>query len=111
MVEAEALRAEVLGLGPRGRGQRYPVEFRRRAAGVALAMRSGGASWRRIASEVGVRAETLRRWCDGGEPGAARSLIPVQVVGSTALAVISPGGWRVEGLSLSDASALLRALS
>ena len=41
---AEALRAEVVDLGPRGRGQRYRVEFRRRAAGVALAMRSGGGS-------------------------------------------------------------------
>jgi hypothetical protein len=29
--DAEVLRAEGLGLGPRGRGQRYPLEFRRRA--------------------------------------------------------------------------------
>jgi hypothetical protein len=52
-------------------------------------------SWRRVASEVGVRAETLRRWCEAREARAPRSLVPVQVVGSAALAAVSPAGWRV----------------
>ena len=100
-----------MGLGPRGRGQRYPLEFRRRVVVAAGGLRSRGMSWRSVASEVGVRAETLRRWCEGREARAPRSLVPVQVVGSAALAVVSPAGWRVEGLSLSDVSTLLRALS
>jgi hypothetical protein len=111
VTDAEALRAEALGFGARGRGQRYPVEFRRRVVAVAVALRGRGLSWARIASEVGVRTETLRRWCEVGAASSGRALVPVQVLGSAGLAVVSPAGWRVEGLSLSDASALLRALS
>lgn len=103
-----AVRAEVAALGRRYSGQRYPAELRERIIELARAMRGDGAGWDRIGAEVGVRGETLRRWC--GVKRAER-MVPVHVVADqSAVAVVSPSGWRIEGLSLADAAALLRAM-
>jgi len=109
------LRAEIRALGPRTRGQRYPVELRRRIASAAHAFRADGLSWQRIGEAFGIWPVTLRRWCDSGIGSAASvaaPLVAVQVVGDRGeVSVVSPQGWRIEGLSLSDAASLLRSLS
>jgi hypothetical protein len=72
-----------------------------------------------MAKELGVDFETLRRWVRNaeGEPqpaGPRSELVAVQVVDERAtrsVSVISPGGFRVDGLSLAEAVAMLRALS
>jgi hypothetical protein len=75
--------------------------------------RAAGHSWARIAHAVGLSVGSLRNWLQ--TPPAVRALIPVAVAVSragppAALRVVSPGGYRVEGLDLSTATALLRAL-
>lgn len=75
--------------------------------------RAAGQSWARIADAVGLAAGSLKNW--SRTPPRARMLVPVEVaavpaVSPPALVVVSPGGYRVEGLDLATASALLRAL-
>ncbi len=75
--------------------------------------RATGQSWGRIARTVGLSAGALKNW--SRTPPPARTLVPVAVAAtapmpSAPLVVVSPGGYRVEGLDLATASALLRAL-
>jgi hypothetical protein len=76
--------------------------------------RAAGRSWARIASTVGLSAGALANWAQSPPP--ARRLMPVAVaplapeIPGAALVVVSPGGYRVEGLDVPTATALLRAL-
>ena len=75
--------------------------------------RAAGRSWIRIAHTVGLSVGSLQKW--SRMPPPARTLVPVEVATASAvpppaLVVVSPGGYRVEGLDLPTASALLRAL-
>ena len=78
----------------------------------ARGRRAEGASWKQIAGELGMRFETVRRWC--AREASRSGLRPVVVVDAEApgrgVAVVSSSGHRVEGLSLEDAIAVLRAL-
>jgi hypothetical protein len=62
-----------------------------------------------LAIELGVAAGTILRWTQGG----TRALVPVQVVPDqtpTCIAIVSPSGFRIEGLTLADAVSVLREL-
>jgi hypothetical protein len=84
----------------------------------ARRQRAAGQSWTRIARSVGVSVGSLQNW--SRVPAPARTLVPVAVTAPTemrspaepagALVVVSPGGYRVEGLDLATTSALLRTL-
>ncbi len=112
MAMATRLKVDLEGVERSHQAQRYPTELRRRAVTVVSALREQGASWRQVSAAVGLRADTLQRWCGGGSPAADASLVPVQVVGDRGgVTIVSPRGWRVEGLSLADAASLLRSLS
>jgi hypothetical protein len=61
---------------------------------------------------VGLSVGSLKNW---SQTPPARRLVPVAVTAAPegptpALIIVSPGGYRVEGLDLSSATALLRAL-
>ena len=113
--ELKALRRRVMEMEA-GRGRRYSRELRSSAARVVAAARKAGWSWDRVSEELGISDETLRRWererGRGSEPGLARVVIRddhAQMGG--AICVVSPSGYRVEGLSIEEAATLLRALS
>jgi hypothetical protein len=97
-----------------GRGVRYPVAVRERVIDYARARRVEGASWAHVASELGLRFETVRRWCHaGGGVERPRAIRPVEIVVGDqrmALSIVTPSGIRVEGATLEDTIALLRAL-
>ena len=107
-------RAAVAALGPRGRTSRIPDAVRAAVLAYARRARAVGRSWTRIAHAVGLSAGALKNWSQA--PAPARTLVPVNVatsapeVPAAALVVVSPGGYRVEGLDLPTATALLRAL-
>lgn len=114
--EAVVLRRELARV-EKGRGKRYPEQLRRRVTTWAAARHAAGASWQEIKRELGQRFDTVRRWCavEGGPRTLSRALVPVRVVRdeSTAartVAVVSPTGFRVEGLTLFEAAAMLREL-
>jgi transposase len=96
-----------------GRGKRYEAELKSRVVAFAQAQRGQGRSWGQVATELGLRFETLRRWCVKGSSSLPRAMRRVEIVADVAsrrLAVVSPGGLRIEGLTLEDAVALLRAV-
>src|SRR5262249_47000630 len=96
----------------RGRRGRMPAILRQRALEHARRRHEAGATTATIAAELGLSRVTIRRWTTSPAP------VPVQVVDGTGapekrpstLSVISPSGFRVEGLSLEEATTLLRVL-
>ena len=83
----------------------------------ARARRQGGESWTRIAEALDVRTDALRRWMRKWPE--ALGLRAVQVAGlegesvpraKTGLSVVSPEGFRFEGVDLETAVWLYRAL-
>ena len=75
-----------------------------------------GESWEQVTRELGQHGDTIRRWCTAkvDASSSSRALAPVRVVPDAhvgpALAVVSPAGFRVDGLTLTEAAALLRQL-
>jgi transposase-like protein len=109
---ASALRA-ALASHESGRGKRYSAELKARIIEFARARRADGASWSQISADLGVAFETVRRWCIASEPRSSRALVPVRVVHDSAertVSVGSPAGYRIDGLTLHEAVAVLRAL-
>lgn len=94
-----------------GRGRRFSPELRRQISGAGRQLRSEGASWSGISAELGLPTATVRRLCEDDGPGFA----PVEIVGAAAtvagLAVVTPNGFRVEGLDAHGAATLIRQLS
>lgn len=95
-------------------------------------LRALGYSTERACQAVGVGSESYRRWRDAAAPAAAMrpvevtALVPVppQALSlvpprpaveapepAQGLSLVAPGGYRVEGLSVATAAALLKALS
>jgi len=115
---ARTLRRE-FGKRVRGRGKRFPEALKRRVVAWALEQRRADstATWEQLGAQILLRGESLRRWCIAGREGGqatqtVRSLVPVRVADSTTrtVSVVSPGGYRVEGLTLPEAAAVLRAV-
>jgi transposase-like protein len=89
--------------------RRFAVEH----AGTALAE---GGSVSRAARELGVSEVTLAKWMqaaedDDGASGFREVVVERPEVTACALTVVTPGGYRVEGLDLAGAAALLRAIA
>jgi hypothetical protein len=109
---ASSLRA-ALASHEAGRGKRYPRGLKARVIEFAQSRRGEVASWVQISGDVGVAFETLRRWCLAAKPMARRAMVPVRVVadaGEPTVRVVSAAGHRIEGLTLEQAVAALRAL-
>src|SRR5438128_1257431 len=103
--EAKWLREQVARCGPRTRGARVPAGLRAQIAAYAHRRRGVGAGCARIAAAVGVAPESIRRWArQHPVDAAARALVAVRVVedveAAARLAVVSPTGYRVDGLTL-----------
>jgi hypothetical protein len=112
-IDGRAVRAAIAALGHRGRTTRIPDAIRARVLAYTQEQRAAGRSWMWIARQVGLSAGCLQNW--SRTPAPARTLVPVALaatapVPSVPLLIVSPGGYRVEGLDLATASALLRAL-
>jgi hypothetical protein len=108
-----SLRRALLAHRP-GRGKLYAPDVQAAAVEFARARRDEGASYKQIATELGLRFETVRRWCM--RAGADRPLKRVEVVDDgpareAGLRVVCPSGHRLEGLTVEDAIAVLRAFA
>jgi transposase-like protein len=94
-------------------GRRYSAELRRLAVAVVEEHRDVPLS--RIAGELGVSIVSLQRWVEQEQPASFR---PVQVrleadseaPATGALVLITPRGYRVEGLDIASLTALLGRL-
>jgi len=95
---------------------RVPREVRDEVCRYAGRRRREGAAWVVIARETGLEVGKLQRWNARARPGALVPVLrPVEVVQEPAssqdLALIAPGGVRVEGLGVQEAAQLLRLLA
>jgi hypothetical protein len=113
MGSAARIRRQVAALGPRGRGARVPEGLREEIGAYARGRLEEGAGLREVAAETGVSPESVRRWA-GSTPDEHRDveLLPVQVIGEAeSIVLVAPGGYRIEGLDIAGAAALLRRLA
>ena len=105
----------------RKRGRRrgsasYPLEMRRFAVDYAVGAIADGGSVSRAARELGVSEVTLAKWMQAAEaddgPGEFREVVVERPeVTAGGLVVVTPSGFRVEGLDLTGAAALLRVIA
>jgi hypothetical protein len=100
----------VLARRESGRGRRFAPELRRQISFVGRQLRTEGKSWSEIGAELGMRGESVRRLCDDAAPGFA----PVEIVNelvARGLVLVTPSGYRIEGLDAAGAVMLIRRLS
>lgn len=113
----EGLRALIEANRPRCKRDGYPPEVRVRVLAYSRSRRAAGQSLAEVAAALGVSRNTLASWT--ARPLASdRTLVPVVITppshrsepASAGLSVVSPRGYRVEGLDLAGAAALLERL-
>jgi hypothetical protein len=91
------------------RGPCFPADLRARAGRWLAKRRAEGATVAELAEELRLAAGTVLRWSSDAK--RSRALVPVEVVSTErTVSVVSPSGFRLEGLSVSEAAALLQAL-
>ena len=90
---------------------RCPSALRKKIVEFADQGRRDGVSVARLADQVGLSASGLRRWLEKS-PGILRP-VRLQEAGPVApsLVLITPGGYRLEGLDASSAVDVLRRLA
>ena len=114
--ELRDLRRELAAI-ERGPGCRYAPDLRRRITDWARRATEDSATASAIASTLGLHPEAIRNWI-ADDAATSTALVPIEVVaevapparGARALRIVSPAGYRVEGLALDDVAALLRVL-
>ncbi len=92
----------------------FTDEQRQSAVGYLREQRaSNGRSWRSVAEELGVTETLLRRWSEKYPRTSKAEFRAVEIVNSpgSRSAVITPRGFRVEGLSVEEIAVLLQSLS
>jgi hypothetical protein len=97
------------------RGYKYPVAVRRRVGTYVRDARKQGESLTVLSQRLEMPEVTLGRWSDVAPTGAAIKPVTVLPLAASAapapcpqtLCVVSPSGWKIEGLSRAEAVAIL----
>lgn len=106
-MEAEAIRQAVETRS----SLRYEPDLKLRILEYFHRRRAEGAPQKTVAAEVGVSWMTLRRWLDDESPEPCTRLVPVELVEpAQVLTLVTPRGFRLEGLTPRQALDLLRHL-
>ena len=128
--EEKLLRHWVGQQRPFGRGHTYTPALRRRILAFVDAAKSAGKAERECCKAIGVALTSVAAWRRASKLGApeeasetqvpedsnesvSKALVPVEVTPSVlqlgaGLSLVTPRGYRVDGLSLEQAFALLR---
>lgn len=109
-------REAIARLGKRGRTTRIPDDVRAAVLGYVERERTRGRSRQEVAGELGLSGSVVARWSNG-RPRTRGKLVPVRVLAAptvereaTAVRIISPSGYRIEGISFREAVEAMRAL-
>jgi len=98
-------------------GTRYPEDLRAEIVTLARAGRAAGRSLGSLARGVGLSVPTLTGWLRRPAPGRLRRVTvapspsPAIVAPARRLVLITPQGFRVEGLDLATMVTMLRRLA
>jgi len=106
---AQALRLRLASR--RDSRRRVPEELRAEAVAFAKAEHASGKRYKSIASALGVKAETLMRWCRRSDASKKFARVVVKRAARAQLTVHGPAGTRIEELSIQQVAELLQALS
>lgn len=91
--------------------RRYEVSLKQRIMHFVAQERLSGRSWSSLSTGLGVAEQTLKKWSREQDPPRCRLLHVRTVSASTGLvSVVSPSGWKIEGLDLSQALQLVTDL-
>lgn len=97
--------------GRSGRGMRYSADLKHDVLNTASQCREAGRPVSAVARSLGVRSETLRRWLLAAEDPKGFRMVKIRrPAAADRIAIVSPLGFRVEGLDLTGAATLLRLL-
>ena len=106
-------RRAVQSLGDRGVTTRVPVSVREAVVAYAREARSVGTPWSEVVAHVRLSKTSVQRWMKAPRRREAR-LKPVQVTTpireARGIVLVAASGDRVEGLTVDEATALLRGL-
>ena len=106
---AESLRLKLRS--SRDSRRRIPEELRAEAVAFAMAAHASGERYKAIAATLGLKPDTLMRWCRAGREPKKFARVVVKRTTAPRLTVHGPAGTRIEQLSIAQAAELLRALS
>jgi transposase-like protein len=106
---AESLRLKLQG--SRDSRRRISEELRAEAVAFARAAHASGERYKSIASTLGLKPDTLMRWCRAGRDPEKFARVVVKRSAAPRLTMHGPAGTRIEELSIAQAAELLRALS
>ena len=111
----EEVRTAIRALGKRGRTTRIPEPVRERVLAYAQTEQRQGKSWHAIARELGLSVSAVRRWAQASSQQRPRRLARVRVVADRpeprgTVVLVSPQGYRIEGLALEQALRVLADL-
>jgi len=116
MLDIPTARALLLRTRPRRSADGYPAEVRARVKELAVAELAAGHNLDSLSRSLALHRSTLGRWITEA-PMAAPSFVPVVVspparpAPMPGLVVVSPAGYRIEGLDFVGAIAALRELT
>ena len=107
-------RLEALSRGRAPRGVRYPVEIRAEVVGLAREAHGASIGARVLAKQLGLSLATLTRWGRHAPHQRLRRITiapvrPTLVAAPSAPVLVTPQGWRVEGLDLPRLSQVVPA--
>lgn len=111
METLESMRALLKANRPRSWNLGYPPAVRARVRTYIAARRAAGGTPTAIATELGLSRQSVMGWTVGA--ASAPVFVPVEVVlephsaAPPALVLVSPRGYRVEGLDAASIGALL----
>jgi hypothetical protein len=128
MTVLEEFHRGLAALEPRGSTDRIPAPLRELALRHLAVQRQAGIGWMRVSAELGICTTTIRRWSRASaesasspsmappKPRSALAPVPVVVaresppVSRSAPVLVSPSGYRLEGLDPAAAVALFEQL-
>lgn len=117
MLDIDSARALIARTRPRPSREGYPAEVRAEVVLLARRLLNLGRSRSGVARDLGLHAKTLVNWL-GGDAAPQPGFVSVFLTSSDPvsrpaplLAVVSPTGYRIEGLDLASAIEVLSRLS
>lgn len=107
MQSLKSLRAAIAEIPAGGRGRRFPRPLKAAIVRYVVDARARGVRTSQLESELSISWESLRRWTVEAQPVARVSVRVVPDHAPRGATLVSPTGWRIEGLSLDEVRALV----